>query len=256
MPGSPLACLDAMAGDAVEGSCERTLFATPEAMAAAVSYVAAQVSLFADVSDVRQSRQFRAGAAAGELAARDRDRPLRAGRPCAGDARRLHDRSMPRIGADAATRSGVNTNLSQRTYDLYVARHSAASGRRRRRDQCERRSAAIPVCPARSRRWRRTSTAGAARNPRPDLFFPSSDSIPPVNIMTAEPAGPPETTGSTPPARTPPRRPQRRRSRSSAAQATGADRSQCGRARRAAGAAIIPFPEDNRACAGHVRRLR
>ncbi len=51
MPGSPLACLDAMAGDAVESSCERTLFATPEAMASAVSYVAAQLNLFADVSD-------------------------------------------------------------------------------------------------------------------------------------------------------------------------------------------------------------
>ncbi len=50
MPGSPLACLDAMAGDAVERSCERTLFATPEAMASAVSYAAAQINLFADVS--------------------------------------------------------------------------------------------------------------------------------------------------------------------------------------------------------------
>jgi hypothetical protein len=51
MPGSPLACLDAMAGDTVERSCERTLFATPEAMASAVSYVAAQLNLFADVSE-------------------------------------------------------------------------------------------------------------------------------------------------------------------------------------------------------------
>ena len=32
-------------------SCERTLFATPEAMASAVSYVAAQLNLFADVSE-------------------------------------------------------------------------------------------------------------------------------------------------------------------------------------------------------------
>src|SRR5262245_5508343 len=44
-PGSALACLDAIAGDAVEDACEKTVFATPEATAAAVSYVAAQLSL-------------------------------------------------------------------------------------------------------------------------------------------------------------------------------------------------------------------
>src|SRR5262245_60769013 len=37
MPGSPLACLDALAGDTVERSCERTLFGTPEAMASEVT---------------------------------------------------------------------------------------------------------------------------------------------------------------------------------------------------------------------------
>ena len=47
MPGSALACLDAMAGEAVESSCEKALFATPEATAAAVSYVGAQLSLLA-----------------------------------------------------------------------------------------------------------------------------------------------------------------------------------------------------------------
>src|SRR5262245_58024626 len=51
MPGSPLACLDTMAGDAVDGACERTLFASPEAIASAVSYATAQLSLFADVGD-------------------------------------------------------------------------------------------------------------------------------------------------------------------------------------------------------------
>src|SRR5215475_3959481 len=40
-PGSPLACLDAIAGDAVESACERVLFASPEMTAAAVSYVSA-----------------------------------------------------------------------------------------------------------------------------------------------------------------------------------------------------------------------
>src|SRR4051812_5883312 len=56
-PGSALACLDAIAGDAVEDACEKALFASPEAAAAAVSYVAAQLSLLAWANDrARPSR--------------------------------------------------------------------------------------------------------------------------------------------------------------------------------------------------------
>src|SRR5262249_7831719 len=46
-PGSALAGLDAMAGEIVEDSCEKAVFATAEATASAVSYVAAQLSLLA-----------------------------------------------------------------------------------------------------------------------------------------------------------------------------------------------------------------
>ena len=38
-PGSALGCLDAVASTAVESACERPLFASPEAVAAAVAYV-------------------------------------------------------------------------------------------------------------------------------------------------------------------------------------------------------------------------
>ena len=44
-PGSALACLDAVAGPAVEAACEKSVFATPEMVAAAVSYIDARVSL-------------------------------------------------------------------------------------------------------------------------------------------------------------------------------------------------------------------
>ena len=46
-PGSALACLDAVASSTFEEGCEKALFATPESTAAAVSYVAAQLSLLA-----------------------------------------------------------------------------------------------------------------------------------------------------------------------------------------------------------------
>src|SRR5947209_5163890 len=51
MPGSALACLDGSAGELVEASCEKALFATPEAVAASVAYVTAQLSLLAQGSD-------------------------------------------------------------------------------------------------------------------------------------------------------------------------------------------------------------
>jgi hypothetical protein len=56
MPGSALACLDALAGDAVENSCEKALFATPEATASAVSYVATQLSLLLAAGNERARR--------------------------------------------------------------------------------------------------------------------------------------------------------------------------------------------------------
>jgi hypothetical protein len=206
MPGSPLACLDAMAGDAVESSCERTLFATPEAMAAAVSYASAQIGLFTDVSAFvnrgnpgmapllaslrRAIETDRYGLVAHVLATRD---------GCTAD-------QCPAL-ALMSDASRVTNNLSQSTYDLYVARHSAAwpaPGPAATTPPV----AAIPGMPGAQPALAGTSTLVPPGTPRPDLFFPSSDSIPPVNIMTAEPAAQPESTGSTPPARTPPRRPQ------------------------------------------------
>jgi hypothetical protein len=99
----------------------------------------------------------------------------------------------------------VRANLARRTYDSHVARHAAAWSA----------TASIPTAQAPPV----ADTAGAPdlpagvsayaspRIPGPDVFFPSAASIPPVNIMTAEPTGrEPETTGAAP-ARTPPRRP-------------------------------------------------
>lgn len=48
-PGSALSCLDAMLGESVEAACEKALFATPATVAAADSYVAAQLGLLSDM---------------------------------------------------------------------------------------------------------------------------------------------------------------------------------------------------------------
>src|SRR5271154_1982647 len=49
-PGSPLACLDGLAGDNVESACEKALFAAPATVAAATSYVTVRLGLLADMA--------------------------------------------------------------------------------------------------------------------------------------------------------------------------------------------------------------
>ena len=62
-PGSPLACLDGVAGEQVENACERAVFADAQSTARAVAYVTARLALLADVSAVapRDDRDLRGG---------------------------------------------------------------------------------------------------------------------------------------------------------------------------------------------------
>ena len=188
MPGSALACLDAMAGDAVESSCEKALFATPEATAAAVSSVGAQLSLLAagSAQALRRAAELdRFGIVAHVLAVRDGCTPAQCGAFAM-----LHDPSR------------VRANMAERTYASLVNRHAVAWVPAADRAVAARSPAGGPDAPA----------AGpvAAAKPPSNLFFPSSSSIPAVSIMSAEPpAHPPATTGAaetTTPA-TPPRKP-------------------------------------------------
>jgi hypothetical protein len=186
LPGSALACLDAAAGDAVEASCEKALFATPESTAAAVSYVAAQISLLVDASDyvrrggagyestiavLRHAVELdRYGIAAHVFAARD---------GCTAD----------QCGPFAllTDSSKLVDNLISRRYESYVVRHAAEWPP----------SGLSPVAvnmPATA--LTPTPTAIQGQTPAPsgkpaqnNLFFPSSSSIPPVSIMSAEPGG-------------------------------------------------------------------
>ena len=187
-PGSPFACLDAMAGDSVQTACEQMLFATPHGMAAAASYVASQIDLFADVNDFVKRGNFEMartlatlrhgveadpyGLVAHVLATRD---------GC----------SSVRCPALEILRNPkrVRANLAHSTYNSYVIRYSSnwttptdtsSVGDVAEGPPAERRASDAP---------RPTKSTGR------ELFFPSSNSIPAINIMTAEPS-PSETTGS------------------------------------------------------------
>ena len=194
MPGSALACLDALAGETVGEACEKALFASPEATAAAVSYVAAQLSLLASARDLGRPGRTdsatlalrhaveadRFGIVAHVLAVRD---------GCAADECSafvwLRDTSR------------IKVNLAERPFEARLKTYAAswpAVGSRE--------AASTPPSPAPS---------AAAKVPN-NLYFPSAKSIPPVNIMTAEPPPaqrqPQDTTGAAEAATpTPPRRP-------------------------------------------------
>ena len=55
IPGSPLACLDALVGESVEAACEKSLFASPATVASASAYLGAQLTLLANMTTFGQA---------------------------------------------------------------------------------------------------------------------------------------------------------------------------------------------------------
>jgi hypothetical protein len=181
-PGSALACLDAAAGAAVEGACEKALFATPEATAAAVSYVSAQLALLADASDYAQRDATYAPLVAQLRRAAETDRfgivahVLAAREGCSAeqcDAYAL---------LNDTTR--VSANITERTYESYVERHVAGW------PAASIRPMASTTPPAGAMTASNAAPGLPTRPPGPNVFFPSADSIPPVTIMNPEPPAP------------------------------------------------------------------
>jgi hypothetical protein len=164
-----LSCIDDLAGETALAACEKLLFGSPDAAAAAVSYAAAritQLTAYGDVATANKSmtpelqtlrrsvERDRYGLMAYVLSAREHCQP--------GECtayRSLTDHNQ------------IAANMDERIYDGLILRYSAAWN--------------APAAPA--------SGAVAALPPamptgKPtNAEFPTSASIPPVNIMTAEP---------------------------------------------------------------------
>ena len=67
--GSPLACLDGVAGEQVENACEQAVFADAQSAAKAVAYVGARLALLSDAAiAARGDRDFLAVFATGRRA--------------------------------------------------------------------------------------------------------------------------------------------------------------------------------------------
>jgi hypothetical protein len=180
-PGSPLACLDGVAGGKVESACEKALFAAPATVAAATSYVTARLALLADMVaytkrgganvdsallPLRHSLETdRFGFVAHALAVRD---------GCSSDQctalALLHDPGQ------------VRANLSGQTLDRYLDHYLTVWAQ----------SPDVPVADATSPQSSASAQAGAPGQKKVvvDIDFPTADSIPPVSIMNPEPKGP------------------------------------------------------------------
>lgn len=174
--GSPLACLDGLAGDVVEAACEKAVFADAETVAAAISYVSARLTLLNDMSEYTRGQSSdvdelllglrraietdRFGMVAHVLAVRD---------GCTGE-------TCPAFG-QLRDASRVRANLNARLLDRYLDRYASE--------------------------WAKAPEAPVAElppamepppSPKPkvsaNVDFPSAESIPRVSIMNPEPTGP------------------------------------------------------------------
>jgi hypothetical protein len=166
-----LACVDDLAGENVLTACEKALFGSPEAAAAALSYAARQVTRLTTFSDVaaadkrttpdlealrRAVEHDRYGLMAEVLVARDHCTPS----DCAA-FRFLIDRSR------------IVANIEEKTYDAMIARYSPLWNAPPTAAPAV--AAVAPLIP------------GVPTGRPTNAEFPSASSTPPVSIMTAEP---------------------------------------------------------------------
>jgi len=180
-PGSALSCLDELAGEAVEAACEKAVFASPEAVAAGVKYVTAQLALLKDGTAYVERGD---ASYAAELA------PLRT----AIEADRfglvahvLGDREGCTVErCDALMRfrdsSRVLANLRDHTFEEQVKKYTAIWNAPRPADGLVA-AAGPPVA---------LPGAAAPGTVAPRYDFPSAKSIPPVSIMAPEATPPRE----------------------------------------------------------------
>jgi hypothetical protein len=182
-----LSCLDGLAGEAVEAPCERALFASADVAAAAVSYTAAQISKLGPSDDPsaqspeqqslrRTLERDRYGLVAQVLVARDH----------------CNDSDCQAFRAFSDT-TQIKNNMRDRVYDATISRYASAWGG----------GPAAPAPVVATSAPPMPTTPGPTGRPT-SIEFPSAASIPPVNIMTSEPAAPAAAPAAPKPAPPPP----------------------------------------------------
>ena len=179
-PGSPLACLDAVAGDSVDAACEKALFASPSTVAAASAYAAARLELLTEMVayvqhggadldgmllPLRRSLETDSfGFLAHALAVRDG----------------CNSQSCPAL--DVLRDAGrVRANLSGQTLERYLDHYATV--------WAQTPDTPVPVADATASQPAAAAQPGAPGQKKVvvNIDFPTSASIPPVSIMNPEP---------------------------------------------------------------------
>jgi hypothetical protein len=199
-PGSALACVDAVAGEAVELACENAVFASPEAVAAAVAYVDARISILSEIV---------------KLAERDPSfRPSleRLRRPIESDRFGIVGHVLATRGCNESgcaelkllsSKGRIVANMKAHAFEARAKAHaagwqSAGAGivAATIAPPSAPATAAVPALPQIETPPPNTApattmaTVPSANNPS-GFEYPSAASIPPVSIMNPEPEGPP-----------------------------------------------------------------
>lgn len=194
-----LACLDGLAGESVEAACEKALFASADSVAAGVSYTAAQITRLASFGNAMAANKVMTPELSALRRTIERDRYGLV-------AHVLQTREGCTITSNcpffqSLTNSAqISSNMSENLYDGFVGRYAPSWNAPVASAAV---AAAVPgVAPV-----------GNVPTGKPvSGDFPSSASIPPINIMTPEPAAqgaqagqrPPEPGASPPPRSAPP----------------------------------------------------
>jgi hypothetical protein len=203
-PGSALGCLDGVASVVVENACERPLFASPEAVAAAVGYVDARFSLLVTSAALAERDPSYQPAFERLRRALEADRyglvaHVLMTRGCNGA-----DCAELRLLRDPAR---VVANMKARAFEVSLGMHALTWQNGAGAAVASAPSVSTGAAPGGPTTSGGSGPAGAAK-----FDFPSANSIPTVSIMNAEPGTPPaaEPRPSAPPpkraAAPPPRR--------------------------------------------------
>ena len=189
-PGSALACLDALAGETVQAACERVVFASPESVATAISYVAAQFALLSEMTNYAKS----GGSGIVETLL-----PLRR----ALEADPFGFLAHVLVMGDGCTSehcpplvvlrdpSHVRTNIIAQTLQHYVDHY--------REIWAKSPDAAVADVPDMAPTGPPDGNPIGRRKVSANIDFPTAASIPPISIMNPEPKGPAERAASSNP---------------------------------------------------------
>jgi hypothetical protein len=181
-PGSALACLTPVGIETVDAACEQAIFASPQTVAAAVAYVDAQLLLLADgLEYASRDKSYGAGL----------ERPRRT---LEADRFGFVAHVLETRGCTAEECAAfkllryanrVKSNLKDHAFEAHVTQYVASWS-----PSSVAASAAAPPVTSAIVVPPSAPSASTSTSPSVSRFsFPSSASIPPVSIMSAEPTG-------------------------------------------------------------------